>query len=708
MLTWKKPLLSRIIPLSVGLLVMLNLRLFAEQSIIDDFESGTLDQWSVRCGEWEIVSPGNNSSFAVRTTGTCCCGESADKRLDHDSFVGGFGRYSFDVYLEPDWASIGHPDFHLQQFDDCNFIWVELRSSAHVSGAAQLLNVVHTDSTTTGCADYPLAVATWYSIVVERYPNGVVRVLVDGELAMEGYDTSVSQPGTVALWAHSCGMRFDNIAFDPILPPTPAPIQPSCPPSGLNSCDATLCDLCDTHVCGDACCGGGENACSCPGDCPVSCGDGCCSVIEDPCTCPEDCPGPCPIDDFESAVLDGWSVRCGEWEIVSPGNNSSFAVRTTGTCCCGESADKRLDHDSFVGGFGRYSFDVYLEPDWASIGHPDFHLQQFDDCNFIWVELRSSAHVSGAAQLLNVVHTDSTTTGCADYPLAVATWYSIVVERYPNGVVRVLVDGELAMEGYDTSVSQPGTVALWAHSCGMRFDNIAFDPILAPTPAPIQPSCPPSGLNSCDATLCSALAYPPVAPPSPHNRLKNRYISFAPNNSNTVAFKVRRRSPAPAADVGWVGTPDANGIAKIEAAPVFRVWNEVAVHGGDCEIIPVAEYEVLATADGITFSPGLTVPTIELPSGGKFWGDTVGGFDGVQWTAPNNIVNANDFIAALQKFQNLPTAPHVTVVDVQSVSSTDPCLNRVTNIADVFILLQAFQGNAYPFTTNPAACPPCP
>ena len=50
----------------------------------------------------------------------------------------------------------------------------------------------------------------------------------------------------------------------------------------------------------------------------------------------------------------------------------------------------------------------------------------------------------------------------------------------------------------------------------------------------------------------------------------------------------------------------------------------------------------------------------------------------------------------------------MTVTDVQSTSATDPCLNRVTNIADVFLIIKAFQGEPYPFTTNPASCPACP
>ncbi len=230
-----------------------------------------------------------------------------------------------------------------------------------------------------------------------------------------------------------------------------------------------------------------------------------------------------------------------------------------------------------------------------------------------------------------------------------------------------------------------------------------------PDECDVAPEGPSQDLNNNGVPdECEGLVNPAAVAPAPHDRQKNRYISFAPNNLGSVAFKVRRVSPGPAVDVGWVSAPDANGLAKIEPGPVTRVWNEATIHGGDCEIVPVAEFEVLATADGVTFAPGLIVPTIDLPSGGKFWGDTVGSFDGIQWTAPNNIVNANDFLAALQKFQNLPTAPHITVVDVQSVSSIDPCLNRIANIADVFLLLQAFQGNAYPFTTNPATCPPCP
>ncbi|MBI4717920.1 MAG: PQQ-dependent sugar dehydrogenase [Planctomycetes bacterium] len=203
---------------------------------------------------------------------------------------------------------------------------------------------------------------------------------------------------------------------------------------------------------------------------------------------------------------------------------------------------------------------------------------------------------------------------------------------------------------------------------------------------------------------------PPAAAPAPHDRAKNRYISFAPNNGATpVVFRVDRVAPPLApTPIFWVGDPDGTGIAQaVTTMPAPRVWAEPVVHVGDCEVIPVASFELRASPNGVVFTVPLVVNTIAEPLP-KHWGDTVGDVQSGAWTAPNGVVNVNDFVAVLQKFLELATAPHLTVADVQGVSSTDPCLNRTANIADVFLLIKAFQGNAYPFTTDPSQCPGCP
>ncbi|MBI4717885.1 MAG: hypothetical protein HY763_08790 [Planctomycetes bacterium] len=195
----------------------------------------------------------------------------------------------------------------------------------------------------------------------------------------------------------------------------------------------------------------------------------------------------------------------------------------------------------------------------------------------------------------------------------------------------------------------------------------------------------------------------------PYDFFKNRYVYFTPGTGAQPAeFRVVRRAPSPPGHLGWVSAPNANSISRIVPNRITRVWTESIVYVGDCEVMPEASYEFWMSTDGGQTSTLVRVAGTARRPTPKFWGDTVGNFDGLYWSGPNGVVNTNDFVAALKRFQSVPAAPHLTTVDVQAVSSTDPCLNEVVNIADVFLLLKAFQGDPYPFTTDPATCPPCP
>lgn len=198
----------------------------------------------------------------------------------------------------------------------------------------------------------------------------------------------------------------------------------------------------------------------------------------------------------------------------------------------------------------------------------------------------------------------------------------------------------------------------------------------------------------------------PVLAPPPHNRTKNRYVSFAPTpGSGSVAYRVNKTT-APAGSC-WVGAPDAGGRSRCVAAPVQRVWNEAIVHVGDCAIVPDAVYEIRRTADLVLFSAPLVVQTTPRPAD-KFWGDTVGQFIGTEWTAPNGLANVNDVLALVARINNAPNAATFETCNVAAVSVDDPCLNALINVADVFAIVRAVGGSLYPFTTNPAACPVCP
>ncbi len=196
----------------------------------------------------------------------------------------------------------------------------------------------------------------------------------------------------------------------------------------------------------------------------------------------------------------------------------------------------------------------------------------------------------------------------------------------------------------------------------------------------------------------------PGAAPAPHDVLKNRYLSFSPNNTESVGFLLElTASDYFGASVGsdwWVDEPVLiNGrlVARLRETPVYRVWTESVVHIGDCPVVPAAHYDLLASPDGEVFSTPLALSTIDRP-GARFWCDVVGSFIDDVWTQPNGVVNFDDTYAAILGFQGAPNAAHWTRLDVEPERP-----NAIVNINDVFQIILAFQGDPYPYIA-PAAC----
>ena len=160
---------------------------------------------------------------------------------------------------------------------------------------------------------------------------------------------------------------------------------------------------------------------------------------------------------------------------------------------------------------------------------------------------------------------------------------------------------------------------------------------------------------------------------------------------------------------GWVGVPDADGIASLVPDPVTRLWIEPAVFITGCEITPVAEFELAASTDeGQSFLPSLSLRTILQPGGGLFWGDACGFFDGNEWSAPQGVTNIDDAVCVIKTFQEAEGAPGVPRTDMEP---QEP--NRLININDVLFVIFAFQGDPYPFGCPDDPCQdnlanPCP
>ncbi|MCO6439474.1 MAG: hypothetical protein J5J06_20485 [Phycisphaerae bacterium] len=194
---------------------------------------------------------------------------------------------------------------------------------------------------------------------------------------------------------------------------------------------------------------------------------------------------------------------------------------------------------------------------------------------------------------------------------------------------------------------------------------------------------------------------PPLDGPSPHDAPKNRYLAFVPNNgASEVAFRLVLSGPNGGA-LGWIDTPDADGIARVSDAAVVRIWDEPIVFVADCEIATDHGYEISTSADGQIFSDALYLRTVPQPSGGRFWGDVVGTFDSGAgaWTPPNGTVNGFDITAVLKKFAQDPNAPHISWVDVNPQVP-----DEVANGLDILQVVNAFSLKPYPFAA-PENCP---
>ena len=215
----------------------------------------------------------------------------------------------------------------------------------------------------------------------------------------------------------------------------------------------------------------------------------------------------------------------------------------------------------------------------------------------------------------------------------------------------------------------------------------------------------------------------PVESGTPNDRLKNRYVSLRPNNPGRpvkleVTLTAGLPHPGSVGDSWWVQTPavtapgqfprplvgDGECVAILgpESTAAEMDWDDAGcqtLHITGCPIEPTSEYDVQAVTVDAT-SVALNVSTALQPGGGKFWGDTVGSFNGTEWTLAQGTTNIDDVMVAINTIQGgqvVAPTPGSTIAHL-SVADVEPGnINTVVNFADVLILIKAFQGDVYPF-----------
>jgi hypothetical protein len=155
-------------------------------------------------------------------------------------------------------------------------------------------------------------------------------------------------------------------------------------------------------------------------------------------------------------------------------------------------------------------------------------------------------------------------------------------------------------------------------------------------------------------------------------------------------------------------------MARLVDSPVFRDWSgdPTLIYVGDCEIVPVATYEIWATMDGIVFTDPMEVATIHKP-GTRYYGDVVGMGTGELpplpgFTPPNGAVNVTDVQAFILTVQGTSSpSVHTTWVDLHGLGLGSPP-NFILNVSDLQRILFGIEGVPYadtPGQLDPEDCP---
>ena len=134
--------------------------------------------------------------------------------------------------------------------------------------------------------------------------------------------------------------------------------------------------------------------------------------------------------------------------------------------------------------------------------------------------------------------------------------------------------------------------------------------------------------------------------------------------------------------------------ANFSAFGIIHVTGEAIVPGGTYRV------ELVDAACDLNDESAYSAP-LTLTAGR--WGDSVGSFDTVtlSWTAADNSVDvATDIVAALDKFGSAPTSPTKPMIDLEPA-----LVDYKINVTDVTVVLDAFGGGSYPFTSSGDPCP---
>ena len=181
----------------------------AQVQLIDDFESGNLNNWTIQEGSPQVVSDevyaGNQSlQMAVSPDGPTL--------LTHNTFSGAYGRYRVYFFCEGPFPDF---NFYFQYQGTNNFYQVSCKPEGTDNPELSLLRRSGDLEEVLAQGGASFSTGAWNELVVERACDQTIRVFINGAEQFSVVDAVFQSAGKLALGAWAETVHADELSFEP-------------------------------------------------------------------------------------------------------------------------------------------------------------------------------------------------------------------------------------------------------------------------------------------------------------------------------------------------------------------------------------------------------------------------------------------------------------------------------------------------------------
>ncbi len=182
------------------------------QVLIDDFESGTLSNWTIQKDTAEIESTVIAAgAFSVRMHRPD--GADAATLMVHRTLQAASGVFEFQAFAD---GPVSDINFYFQYLDSDNYYLVSLRPQSTDNPEVVLVRAEGGNETTLDSAPPTFGLNEWIRVRIYRSCAGLIQVYVNDLLVLEAFDQGITAAGTIALGSWAESSYFDEIYFDAV------------------------------------------------------------------------------------------------------------------------------------------------------------------------------------------------------------------------------------------------------------------------------------------------------------------------------------------------------------------------------------------------------------------------------------------------------------------------------------------------------------